>query len=452
MVRYVADKPTSVAVRMYQVGFGDCFLLSFGYADGSERHMLIDFGTTSRPRSAPTPLKVAQSIAERTGGQLDVLVVSHRHRDHLSGFGAEKSAATIAALAPKLVVLPWTEHPSADAKAKSPQKALLGALAEGRAFAASVDRTAPASGPGSRSELANRARDEIGNAAAVTWLATIAAGAKAEYLHAGQASAIDECIPGIGVVVLGPPTPEQWPDVQHQRAEDAEYWMLGKQLLGHYYAPDPTKRLYAEADAEVPLPTAYRRGDPPPGPERWIAARLRRQEMTAMTTIVRWLDDALNNTSLILLIEAAGRQMLFAGDAQIENWGYTLEQLKRKRSLKRRLAELDLLKVGHHGSRNATPRSLVQLWSQHQAGGGSKFVALMSTRVGVHGKTEATRVPRSTLVRALQGVADVYSTSGSEQPFIEAVATTGSGFTVTGAKPLADADLPPIDDEPTQPA
>lgn len=77
----------------------------------------------------------------------------------------------------------------------------------------------------------------------------------------------------------------------------------------------------------------------------------------------------------------------------------------------------------------------------------------MSTKAGVHGKTEATRVPRSTLVRALQGVADVYSTNGSEQPFIEAAASAGdSGFTVTGAKPLADAVLPAVDEEPTQPA
>lgn len=221
------------------------------------------------------------------------------------------------------------------------------------------NRTAPATGPGSRSELASRAGDEIGNAAAVEWLGGLAAGAAAEYLHAGQASSIHKYIPGIRIWVLGPPTPEQWPDVQHQRADDAEYWMIGQQLLRHHYAPDPTKRLYGEADPEVPLPTTYRRSDPPPGPERWIAARLRRQELTAMTTIVRWLDDALNNTSLILLIEAAGRRMLFAGDAQIENWGFTLSELKRKRSLKRRLAELDLLKVGHHGSRNATPRSLV---------------------------------------------------------------------------------------------
>ncbi len=55
-------------------------------------------------------------------------------------------------------------------------------------------------------------------------------------------------------------------------------------------------------------------------------------------------------------------------------------------------------------------------------------------------------MPRSTLVRALQGVADVYSTNGSEQPFIEAAASAGdNGFTVTGGKPLADAAMAAIE-------
>src|SRR5690242_12053280 len=37
----------TVRVRMYQVGFGDCFLLSFEYKNKAERarHILIDFGT-----------------------------------------------------------------------------------------------------------------------------------------------------------------------------------------------------------------------------------------------------------------------------------------------------------------------------------------------------------------------------------------------------------------------
>jgi beta-lactamase superfamily II metal-dependent hydrolase len=446
----MAVKPTSVGVRMYQVGFGDCFLLSFGYPDRSERHMLIDFGTTSRPRGSATPLKIAESIEQRTGGRLDVLVITHRHRDHLSGLGSEKSAAVIKRLAPKLVVLPWTEDPAAAHDAGIPHQALLNALAAGGQYAATVDKAAPTKGTGSQSELAKRAREQISNADAVAWLGAAAKTAKAEYLHSGEDSSIGDFIPGLEVLVLGPPTPKQWPDVQHQRAEDPEYWMLGQQLLDHYYAPDPTKRLYGQADPELPLPTEYRRTDPAPGPERWIAARLRRQELASMTAIVRWLDDALNNTSLVLLLEAAGRRMLFAGDAQIENWGYALSQVKPKRSrLKRLLTEIDLLKVGHHGSRNATPRSLHKLWTEHQAGSGRKFVAFMSTRAGVHGRTEATRVPRTTLVRALRDVADVYSTDGSDQLFIEATANTGDArFTIIGGRPLTDQTLR-VSEEPT---
>ena len=49
MTEPVAPPPVlaTVRVRMYQVGFGDCFLLSFEYAGQAEpaRHVLIDFGT-----------------------------------------------------------------------------------------------------------------------------------------------------------------------------------------------------------------------------------------------------------------------------------------------------------------------------------------------------------------------------------------------------------------------
>jgi len=70
----------TVRVRMYQVGFGDCFLLSFEYAGQAEpaRHILIDFGT--RQLAAGLNLAdVAGEIDARTGGGPDVVVLSHRH-------------------------------------------------------------------------------------------------------------------------------------------------------------------------------------------------------------------------------------------------------------------------------------------------------------------------------------------------------------------------------------
>lgn len=162
--------------------------------------------------------------------------------------------------------------------------------------------------------------------------------------------------------------------------------------------------------------------------------------MGELTTIVRWLDDALNNTSLVLLIEAAGKRMLFPGDAQIENWGWALKQVKEVSSVRTALRDIDLLKVGHHGSRNGTPRSLHALWVN--AAIKKKRVALLSTRKGVHGKTDATAVPRLTLLQGLNAVADVYSTDTTDEQFVEAVGKRGvDGFSVTGAEPLRPEGL-----------
>ena len=63
-------RPTELKIRTYQVGFGDCFLLSFRYPR-FERHILIDFGTTGLPENIPSPkahmLAVASDIARRCG-------------------------------------------------------------------------------------------------------------------------------------------------------------------------------------------------------------------------------------------------------------------------------------------------------------------------------------------------------------------------------------------------
>lgn len=119
----MAKTPTSVTIRSYQVGFGDCFLLQFQYADGDVRNMLIDFGTTGVPKvMATTPSKlmplVAAKIAEHCGrdiakkkeGKLHVVVATHRHKDHISGFATDGSnggsGKTIAELRPDVVVQP----------------------------------------------------------------------------------------------------------------------------------------------------------------------------------------------------------------------------------------------------------------------------------------------------------------------------------------------------------
>src|SRR5712664_1835102 len=96
-----------IRIRMYRVGFGDCFLLSLPAADG-DRHVLIDCGVHSRGNLNKIADAV-QDVAALTNGRLDIVIATHAHQDHISGF------ATCAAAFEKMSVgevwLPWTEDP-----------------------------------------------------------------------------------------------------------------------------------------------------------------------------------------------------------------------------------------------------------------------------------------------------------------------------------------------------
>jgi hypothetical protein len=140
---------------------------------------------------------------------------------------------------------------------------------------------------------------------------------------------------------------------------------------------------------------------------------------------------------VILLFEVPGARplkLLFPGDAQIENWEYALKEAKDKDDNLALLRNIDLYKVGHHGSRNATPRTLFNLWDDPEADPARPMTGVMSTKANVHGDSPATAVPRKTLVAALDTrmFPNFYSTQSltSQEPFYELVAdlSTTTGF------------------------
>lgn len=423
--------PVRVRVRMYQVGFGDCFLLSVEYDgaldDGrSERHVLIDFGTSHPPREGRARGRmgdVAALIEKHTGGVLDVLVVTHRHRDHLRGLEVEAGAAIVRRLAPRLVLRPWTEDPELSPTADGPDAAdppdgisrasvrYAALLAQAQEHAARLTRLV-----GLDEDVRAAAEEQLKNAEAVALLDELSGPERGRYLHAGMDPGIEEVVPGLRATVLGPPTVDQDPRVAKQREDDPEYWLtaLGASLRVVGAAAD------ANPDAALPISHG-------PGPVRWLIERLANQRSHSAARLVRDLDDALNNTSLILLLEIGGLSMLFPGDAQIENWRHTLDRLPDEPELRDRLTRIDLYKVGHHGSRNATPRSLHALWK----GRGAelpRLAAMMSTRQDVHGKGDGA-VPKPQLVTALREVADLYSTDDLDagQEWLELEADAGHG-------------------------
>ena len=82
-----------------------------------------------------------------------------------------------------------------------------------------------------------------------------------------------------------------------------------------------------------------------------------------------------------------------------------------QKGIKDLLKDVDLYKVGHHGSRNATPKDLWNQFSKRKSKrkkGALK--TLMSTSAGVYGKTEETKVPATRLVRALETESELSNT------------------------------------------
>jgi hypothetical protein len=151
---------------------------------------------------------------------------------------------------------------------------------------------------------------------------------------------------------------------------------------------------------------------PLPAEARWFSEQLSMLTNEQLLEIVRTLDDQMNNTSLILLFEVGNKKLLFPGDAQLENWSYALQDSPNAAATRKLLAAADFYKVGHHGSRNATPKQL--LWEKFAKRGGAKgkrLKTMISTLHGKHGTpAKKTEVPRKTLLEALKTETDLLST------------------------------------------
>jgi hypothetical protein len=412
----MATSPVKASVRAYDVGFGDCFLLTFHYA-GGDKHLLIDFGSMRKPKGKAGTGKymerIAAQIAADCGGKLTAVIATHRHRDHISGFtmsGTKGPGAVIRGLKPEIVLQPWTEDPKAARDADRPTKGLKGVALRTRLHMKSLkDMNRYASGIGQfarklRGRHLKEVREQLeflgddnglANRSAVVNLMTMGK-RKARYLFSGAPSGLEPLLPGVKVHVLGPPTLQQDKRVATQTDEqENEFW----HLRAGFWARRASVTNKVQRDAPL-FPKVLRKNIP--WAARWFVYQAQLEASESMLSIVRTLDDAMNNTSLILLFEFKDQCLLFPGDAQWENWRYALENQKTK--YEKLLARVNLYKVGHHGSLNATP---ISLWKQFSNTGATskvnRLATILSTMNDVHGHAESdTEVPRDTLVNALR--------------------------------------------------
>lgn len=337
----MAPKTGTLRVRMYRVGFGDCFLVSLPVGDG-HRHLLVDFGV--HPKGDLGVLEVViQNVQAETDGNLAVLVATHEHADHISGFG--KFADALSRFRIGEIWMPWAMNPE-DPVAQSMRKKRLTLV---QLLDAHVRATLKRGGAAAVSQRAQDALLNLtGNALAMSNLHSRFGGAAQtiRYPRTGEHQTEPAGLTGASVRFLGPPTDEAFlrsmdppPPQRYLKVEGGkpseqggiplfgDKWRLspaeGRKLLGLGLAAEKAFTTSSSLDLEA----------------------------LAFT-----LDSAMNNSSLVFLLTFRGQGLLFPGDAQWGNWKSWIET-NEGASL---LANVSFLKVAHHGSLNATPKDALE--------------------------------------------------------------------------------------------
>jgi hypothetical protein len=118
-------------------------------------------------------------------------------------------------------------------------------------------------------------------------------GKQHRYVYFGARDPLARVLPDVRTQVLGPPTLIQTDAIGHQRRRDEdEFWHL--QLRATRVSPSSRQVLFSKA-------AVYTRRGAPPDAQVFLD-RLHEARGDQLLSIVRALDNAINNTSVILLI------------------------------------------------------------------------------------------------------------------------------------------------------
>ena len=341
---------------MYRVGFGDCFLLTLPTADGP-RYVLVDCGVHSKGniKVDGTSLigKAVDNIAQVTGKKLSIVIATHPHQDHISGFGG--FAKQFGAFSIDEVWMPWTEDPN-DAKAKSLHDKRTALVSKLQAHFAALGISAD-SGPAAA--VANMA----GNAPAFNALHSgFGVGAKVRYFKAGDSVTEPAGIKGLNVSILGPPTDQSFLSQMDPPANDHYLRLSGGD------ADDPSA-----VKPFVPKQWSFQAADPaldwPELPQDY-KDELKSRATSSVEDLAFALDQCVNNCSIVAMFAYQGKNLLFPGDAQYGNWKSWLGSGESGNLL----SSVSFYKVAHHGSVNATPKEALEKMPD------AKFAAMMSTQ------------------------------------------------------------------------
>ena len=367
-----------VSVRMYDVGFGDCFLLTFPGPD-RPRKVLIDCGHHSAGppkvrKFEKVVAQVLQDVREDGAARIDVVVATHRHQDHVLGFEDPGWAGVQV----DEVWMPWTEHPT------DPEARAIRDIQSKKALA--VERALALSGANDEDAAKARALldNTLKNAKAMATLHAGFTGVERRRFLPRKSAATPgtrlkpAVLPGVTVHVLGPardrdtikdmdpPEGQSFLRLASGGAEGGttpldERWSLSPRggKFAKWYESMEKQAARVDFDPSSPLSPA----DPQFVP-KWFRSialgkgdiqKIERYGSEQPLAVAVALEDAVNGTSLMLAFELGRAVLLFPGDAQWGTWKRAVETPASRSVLER----TTFLKIGHHGSHNASPKIFV---------------------------------------------------------------------------------------------
>jgi hypothetical protein len=364
----MADK---LLIRLFDVGLGDCIYCRVpdAHKDHRDFHILIDCGTLSSTDYLAKAIDTLKPMLPLIDGKrrLDLLVVTHEHKDHMTGFGMKLwDDLSFGAIWMNAAMDP--NHPEAK-KAKKLHGFAAAAMAQAL-------RLNLALGP-QLTELASAMA--LNKDAMITLRETLpkASKIKPTYVHADSSKA-DLTLPlnGASISVLGP-------------ERDIDFYYLGdpgdpslRHALGFIETGLPPVEEAVPEAAAVPTP-----GNLDPADFRQLRSR-----MLSTALAFAALDGKVcNNTSVVLLLEWKGKRLLFVGDSEWDgafkkgkgNCSWNVMWNLRKDKLNGGVA---FYKIGHHGSVNATP------WAEPGAAAKVEPLAILDAILPVASKAKAKAV------------------------------------------------------------
>jgi beta-lactamase superfamily II metal-dependent hydrolase len=435
-----------VRIRMYRIGFGDFFLMTV--PGKSPAHILIDCGVHAA--NINTIGDCVQDMAQVTGQNLALVILTHYHADHMSGFATcydDFTEFNVGAV----WITNRLDPDNADASKFMMQLTNVAQQLKMQLGAREDDE-----GIEAHNKVENAlgvATEDGGGGSNAKALKLLQTGFKNKppvyYYQGGDTPTLPDELEGMITAEILAPSP--------------------RDAGGEFAASDNKTEQYLAAlgDDGVPNTTKVQPFDP----KRWLGSAkdypkhtfeefdgtgqmektLGDMQPDALAAAADKLDGTLNNQSLVVLFTCQGKKLLFVGDAQWGNWAYWLYGKAVTGSdpgISARATEIlrsiDFYKVGHHGSTNATPIPVVDALNKDCA-------SMCSTATGAYGTpAKKTEVPRTALMEALEKttgnrlVRSDWVAAGDEEPDPQAreeLPNLPDGFSTPTEKLYIDYEL-----------